>query len=84
MSRSAIVRAIVAAAVEAGISPKPMLMRVNVAASAALLTPIATPVNLTALRPGGYRFADYARLGIPVLVLFFAIAVFYVPAFWRF
>ena len=74
----------VAAAIEAGISVKPMLMSVNVAAAAALLTPVATPVNLMVMGPGGYRFGDYARLGLPVMVWFFVIAVLFVPVFWPF
>ncbi len=44
----------VAAALDMGISPRPMLMAVNVAAAGALLTPVATPVNLMVMGPGGY------------------------------
>jgi di/tricarboxylate transporter len=59
-------------------------MSVNVAAAAALLTPVATPVNLMVMGPGGYRFGDYAKLGLPLLVWFFVVATFIVPIFWRF
>jgi di/tricarboxylate transporter len=34
--------------------------------------------------PGGYRFADYWKLGIVVLAMFFLVAVFLVPVFWAF
>jgi di/tricarboxylate transporter len=34
--------------------------------------------------PGGYVFSDYWRLGLPLLIWFFAVAVFYVPLIWRF
>jgi di/tricarboxylate transporter len=73
-----------AAALEMGVSPKPMLMCVNVAAAAALLTPVATPVNLMVMGPGGYRFSDYGKFGFPILLWFFVIAVFWVPLFWHF
>jgi di/tricarboxylate transporter len=73
-----------AAASEMGISPRPMLMSVTVAAAAALLTPVATPVNLMVMGPGGYRFSDYAKLGLPIMLWFFVMAVFYVPLFWPF
>jgi len=59
-------------------------MSVNVAAAAALITPVATPVNLMLRGPGGYRFGDYAKLGLPVMVWFFMVAVFLGPVFWRF
>jgi di/tricarboxylate transporter len=64
------------------ISIQPVLMSLTVAAAAALLTPVATPVNLMVMGPGGYRFGDYWRLGIVVMVVFFVAAVFVVPMFW--
>ena len=73
-----------AAATDMNISPRSMLMSVAVASAAALLTPVATPVNLIVMGPGGYRFTDYTKFGLPVLFWFFVIAVFYVPLFWRF
>jgi di/tricarboxylate transporter len=74
----------VAAATGMGISARAVLMSVNVAAAAALLTPVATPVNLMVMGPGGYRFGDYSKLGLPVLIWFFVVATFLVPIFWRF
>jgi di/tricarboxylate transporter len=67
-----------------GISPRPVLMSVAVAAAAAFLTPVATPVNLMVKGPGGYHFGDYAKLGLPLLLWFFVVATFLVPVFWRF
>jgi di/tricarboxylate transporter len=55
-----------------------------VAAAAALITPVATPANLMVMGPGGYRFSDYWRLGLPLLVLYGIVAVALVPVFWRF
>jgi di/tricarboxylate transporter len=73
-----------AAATDLSISPLPVLMCVSVAAAAAYLTPVATPVNMIVLEPGGYRFGDYWKLGLPLLGLSFAVAVGLVPVFWPF
>jgi di/tricarboxylate transporter len=74
----------IAAAHELGVSPRPVLMSVAVAAAAAFLTPVATPVNLMVMGPGGYRFGDYWKLGLPLMLWFFAVATFLVPVFWSF
>ena len=74
----------VATAAGMGISPRPVLMSVAVAAAAAFLTPVATPVNLMVMGPGGYRFGDYAKLGLPLLLWFFVVSTVLVPVFWSF
>jgi di/tricarboxylate transporter len=74
----------VSAAAELGASARPVLMSVAVAAAAAFLTPIATPANLMVMGPGGYRFGDYWKLGLPLLALFGAVAVLLVPIIWSF
>lgn len=74
----------VSSAVEMGVSPRPVLMAVNVAAAAALLTPVATPANLMVMEPGGYRFGDYWKLGLPLLGWFFLVSVLLVPVIWGF
>jgi di/tricarboxylate transporter len=73
----------VSAAAELDVSARPVLMAVNVAAAAALLTPVATPVNMMVMQPGGYRFGDYAKLGLPLMAWFFFVSVVVVPIFWR-
>lgn len=70
------------AAAEMDVSPKPVLMAVAVSAAAAFLTPVATPANLMVMGPGGYRFGDYWRLGLPLLAVFGVVAVLLVPVFW--
>ena len=60
------------------------LMCVTVSAAAALITPVATPANLMVFEPGGYRFSDYWKLGLPMLVLYGIVAVVLVLVFWRF
>jgi di/tricarboxylate transporter len=72
------------AAEQLGVSGRPILMGICVAAAAAFLTPIATPANLMVMGPGGYRFSDYWKLGLPLAIIFVAAAVFFVPLVWRF
>jgi len=74
----------VSAAAELDVSAKPVLMAVAVASAAAFLTPVATPANLMVLGPGGYRFGDYWKLGLPMLALFGVVAVYLVPMIWSF
>ncbi len=74
----------VTAALDMGISVRPVLMSLTVAAAGAFLTPVATPVNLMVQGPGGYEFGDYWKLGLPMLLLFMAAAVLLVPVFWPF
>ena len=70
------------AAADMDVSAEPVLMTVAVSAAAAFLTPVATPANLMVMGPGGYRFGDYWRLGLPLLVLFGLVAVLLVPLIW--
>jgi di/tricarboxylate transporter len=70
------------AAADMGVSAQPVLMTVAVSAAAAFLTPVATPANLMVMGPGGYRFGDYWRLGLPLLALFGVVAVLLVPVIW--
>jgi di/tricarboxylate transporter len=72
------------AAAETGVSARPVMMAVAVAAAASFLTPVATPVNLMVMEPGGYRFGDYWKLGLPMMLLFGLVAIFLVPVFWSF
>jgi di/tricarboxylate transporter len=67
---------------EGGYSPMALLMSLNVAAAAALMTPIATPANLMVMEPAGYRFGDYWKLGLPVLGVYYLVAVVLVPIIW--
>lgn len=65
-----------------GVSPDPFLMAVAVAASAAFLTPIGHKNNTLILGPGGYRFGDYWRLGLPLEILVVATSVPAILVFW--
>jgi len=59
-------------ALQMGASPDPFLMAVAVGASCAFLTPIGHQCNALILGPGGYRFGDYWRMGLPLEVLIVA------------
>ena len=64
------------------VSPDPFLMAVAVAASCAFLTPIGHKNNTLILGPGGYRFGDYWRMGLPLEVLVVAVSVPAILVFW--
>ncbi|WP_313038042.1 SLC13 family permease [Stutzerimonas nitrititolerans] len=63
-------------------SPYPFAMIVALAASAAFMTPISSPVNTLVLGPGQYRFADFVRVGVPFTLLAMLVSVLLVP--WLF
>jgi di/tricarboxylate transporter len=69
-------------ALDTGISVQTLMMSVAVSSAAALLTPIATPGNMMVMEPGGYKFGDYVKLGLPVMAVYLVVAVFLVPVFW--
>lgn len=74
----------VVAAQQMGLSPQPVLMCVGIAAAGAFLTPVATATNLMVMEPGGYKFGDYWKLGLPMMIWLYGIAVFLVPVIWPF
>jgi len=65
-----------------GVAPDPFLMGVAVAASCAFLTPIGHKNNTIIMGPGGYRFGDYWRMGLPLEILVVAISVPAILYFW--
>jgi di/tricarboxylate transporter len=64
------------------VSPDPFLMAVAIAASAAFLTPIGHKNNTLILGPGGYRFGDYWRMGLPLEILVVAVSIPLILIFW--
>ena len=70
------------AALSLGISPYPLLMMVVIGASTAFLTPIGTPTNLLVMAPGGYQFRHYTIVGLPIYLVFLAVALLVVPLVW--
>lgn len=67
-----------------GISPYPLLMVIAVASSCAYGTPIGTPPCTLMVGPGNYRFVDYIKAGLPLILLCFAATVIIVPLVWPF
>lgn len=65
-----------------GVNPDPFLMAVAVAASCAFLTPIGHKNNTIIMGPGGYKFGDYWRMGLPLEILVVAIGVPAIVYFW--
>lgn len=72
------------AATGMGISPYPLLMIVGLAASTSFSTPMASPVNTLVMGPGGYRFLDFVKLGVPLQLLAMAVSLLTVPLFFPF
>jgi di/tricarboxylate transporter len=66
------------------VSCMPFLMCVMMAASASFITPMGYQTNLMVYGPGGYRFSDYSRLGIPLTILLGLITVLLTPLIWPF
>ena len=65
-----------------GLSPDPFLMAVAVGAGCDFLTPIGHQCNTLVMGPGGYRFGDYWRLGLPLSLLVLAVGVAALTLFW--
>ncbi|MEJ2299324.1 MAG: SLC13 family permease, partial [Woeseiaceae bacterium] len=65
-----------------GVSPDPFLMGVAVAASCAFLTPIGHKNNTLIMGPGGYRFGDYWRMGLPLEIIVVLVSVPALITFW--
>lgn len=60
-------------------SPVPFAMIVAISSSAAFMTPVSSPVNTMVLAPGGYKFMDFVKVGVPFTLLIMLLAVFLVP-----
>jgi len=74
----------VATAAQAGLDPKPFAIAIAIAASASFATPIGYQTNLMVYGPGGYRFQDFLKIGIPLNLLFLIVTVVIVPMVWKF
>lgn len=65
-----------------GVSPDPFLMAIAVSASCAFLTPIGHQSNTLVMGPGGYRFSDYWKLGLPLQIVVLIVAIPLILRFW--
>ncbi|MGI4544111.1 SLC13 family permease [Klebsiella pneumoniae] len=68
-----------AAAKSMGVSPYPFAMVVAMAASAAFMTPVSSPVNTLVLGPGKYSFSDFVKIGVPFTILVMVVCVLLIP-----
>jgi di/tricarboxylate transporter len=66
------------------VSPYPLAMTVAIAASAAFVTPVSTPVVTLVVAPGNYAFLDFVKVGLPLLVLTWATTLLVTPIFFPF
>ncbi len=67
---------------QTGMDPRALAMGVALATSMAFLTPLGHPVNILVMGPGGYRFRDFLRVGLPLSLLLFAVVMLCLPIFW--
>jgi di/tricarboxylate transporter len=72
----------IGASQQIGSEPYALLMTIAVAASAGFLTPVAHQSNVLVMGPGGYRFGDYFKSGLPLDLLTFVVTVLIVPLIW--
>lgn len=67
-----------------GISPYTIMMAVAVSASAAFLSPVGHAANVLVMGPGGYRFSDYIKVGLPLTLVTMTVVLLVMPLFWPF
>jgi di/tricarboxylate transporter len=70
------------AAIQMGADPRALMMGVALAVSSAFLTPVSHPANLLVMGPGGYRFTDYARVGLPLTLVVLLVVLIALPILW--
>jgi anion transporter len=67
-----------------GVSPNAVIMAIAIAASCAFATPVGTPPNTLVFNAGGYRFMDYVKCGIPLVLLEWIVCTALIPMIWPF
>ncbi len=70
------------AAQQIGLDPRAFSMGVALATSMAFITPLGHPVNILMMGPGGYRFKDFFKVGLPLTILLFILVLLILPVFW--
>jgi Trk K+ transport system NAD-binding subunit len=65
-----------------GVAPETAMMAVAMAASASFTSPISHPANILVMGPGGYRFVDYLKVGVPLTIVVFITVMVLLPILW--
>jgi di/tricarboxylate transporter len=73
---------VIALGLALGVDPRGLVVAVMMAASASFATPIGYQTNTLVYGPGGYRFTDFLRIGIPMNLILAAVAAIFIPIFW--
>jgi di/tricarboxylate transporter len=71
-----------AARLSGDVDPRPFVIALTFAASASLMTPIGYQTNMMVYGPGGYRFTDFIRVGLPLHILLLVVATVLIPIIW--
>jgi di/tricarboxylate transporter len=74
----------IAIAAQLDLQPKPFIMAITFAAASSMVTPLGYQTNLMVYGPGGYRYTDFVRVGLPLTVALFVCATLLIPVFWSF
>ena len=67
-----------------GVDPRPFVVAVAFAAATSFATPVGYPTNTMVYYAGGYRFTDFMKVGIPLILIFCALSMWLIPIFWPF
>jgi di/tricarboxylate transporter len=73
---------VLSAMADMGLRPETAMMAVAIAASASFTSPISHPANILVMGPGGYRFIDYLKVGVPLTIVVFITVMILMPIFW--
>ena len=74
----------ISTAVSLGVDPRPFIIGICFGASACYASPIGYQTNLLVYGPGGYRFSDFIKLGLPLNIMVIVMAGLFIPVFWPF
>ena len=74
----------ISTAEQIGVDPRPLLMAITFAASTGFSTPVGYQTNTMIYIPGGYRYTDFLRAGMPLNILFCILSVIFIPRLWAF
>ena len=66
------------------VDPRPFVVAVAFAAATSFATPVGYPTNTMVYYAGGYRFTDFMKVGIPLILVFCALSMWLIPHFWPF